>query len=172
MSKKKAKSHNTLSKSKFKKIVCKQQCLLCDRNKPTFCYTKLYKHNPDGFMSKMLPNLINNNELFAMLLTNPSATKVVYLCNMFKRLVCKSGVCKSCNISETNIIQCITHFIHQAGYLSETTGENKISNKKKPSPPKPCVMMSENLDFKKEVDKILENYSEQQNQAGGAITSP
>lgn len=184
MSKKKGEARSrTLSKRKFKRIVCQQQCLLCDSNKPSFCYPK-YASAPNKFMEILLPTLIMHNHTFSGIVTNEAATGARIFQNMFKRLICDTGICKNCPASRKQVEACMTHFLIQAGYLKNQIQQqspskkifriinNKpVKKKTPPPPPKPFVIMSGNQEFTKEVQKILENYPEEQNQAGGAITS-
>lgn len=157
-----------LSRKKFKKLICKQQCIIGCVNKPVFCYSKLYKHNSIDFEIKALTSFKNNSSLLSALLRNQSVGDTKLIHKTFKRIVCDLGFCGGCTASSKDISNCIRLFRTQFGHIRKDI--TTVINKKYSPPPVVYVMMSDNIEFKQEVDKILENFNKQQNQAGGPFT--
>ena len=176
-----------LSKSRFKSTVC-NQCGLCNKHKPKFCWATLYKNNSKIFINQILPNLIEQNELAAGLVSaeTNATTKIVQ--QVFKKLICSTGVCQGCLVSRKDVMHCINLFKDQAGYVKTLPKSNiKISDLKSNKKQKGkkgkskknkqkikavvTVMMSDNPAFVEEVQRILEDYNKQQNKIREAFTA-
>lgn len=154
------------SKIEFISNVCVDKCFICSDHglNPTFCYGQLYKKNPKEFIDAVLENYMDNwQDLIS--LQQSSYTSDEDMLELFRKVVCSTYVCKSCKASDFDVFLCISKFIDQTE--SAESYNKSAKDTKKASP---CVFTHKNLKFNEEIDRILENYSKQQNIGGGIIT--
>lgn len=155
----------TVSKKRFKKEFCRS-CGVCVTGfKPKFCYTFLYQEDPELFEKEIFPRIIaNKRELKELRKNKPSNTIMAY--GKFAETFCDNKACMKhrCPMDTSEIDKCLALFIKQSeGNLNSARFK---APKRKKIEATMAVILSDNVDFEKEVHNILENYNKQHDKIG------
>ena len=178
------------NKKEFYDVLC-QNCQICPKPDPSFCYANLYKHEPKPFINKVFNNLREIRDAYRKQGKSMRSISI----DQFKNIVCKTGICFNGDIEAGAICeadkQCYQAFrkqmgIENGGIVYEINKKNLITfknnapnkkytahNKRRKKRKKkrrvfaayPSFFMSDNAEFQKDVKKILYgNHDSQQNQ--------
>ena len=166
MSKKSRK--NKMDVTKFKSVIC-SQCSLCAKGfNPKFCFRTLYKRNPDKFISIVKSKLDEHMmyvKQFAVLPLDQLFNNMV-TATVFRNIFCSKEICVGCKAGPDEVGMCITRFKLQVDgdrRLKSPGNIRIIKSNKSKEVPKVTVFMSDNPEFKSEVNRILENFNKQSN---------
>ncbi len=163
------KRNKKMDKHKFKLAVC-VSCDICAYGfKPKFCFNKVYKKNPNRFMSYVPKMLIEHNQLLQSVAdADPTANYMAGA--IFKKIFCDANSCHGCMGNVKQIVKCLNMFKVQASggtdslIVSTKKKYKKIKNKKKKKNKVPAtvtIISSQNDIFLKEVDRILADHAKQ-----------
>jgi len=86
--KKNRKIRKNYNKKEFVEVFC-QTCLVCQKPKPEFCYSNLYKHDPKPFINKVFNNLIDIHAAYQAMGRSMKSMSV----EQFQNVVCRTGIC-------------------------------------------------------------------------------
>ena len=153
------------SKAEFVTAVCINKCFICSGADldPTFCYD-LYKKKPKIFMDSILDNFMDFWQEMVGLQNSYDVADEEML-KLFRAVVCDANICKRCAATDYDVYLCIAKFMEQN---ESVLGEPWPKKPKRA--PEPCLFAHKDVKFNEEIDRILENYSKQQNTGGGTIT--
>jgi hypothetical protein len=162
----KNKQNKSYTEKQFGEIIC-SSCKLCEADDPSFCYSELYRRNPEVFINKVYPNLFSLNNLF----TINNRSKLTLTQETFKRYVCETCLCfdglEKCRDCEL-AFDCYKLFIDQISQTKQEKKNKKVidfisakqtrKQKKKGTyvvAPYASFFSSKNEAFEKEIKRIL-----------------
>lgn len=167
--KKKKKKKNGYNKKEFLAIVC-DQCRVCNTKKPSYCYEIVYKEWPDFFMQTIFPGLVG----YRSWLDKAKSSVDSILISHFREMFCHSGICgPGHKMNCQHAYECFNAFRKQSTGL-KVEDRRAVKSGPKILEAYPTFFMSENEDFRKEVEEILSDGNrdiEQDSSEGSTISS-
>ncbi len=154
--KKNKRERKKYNKQQFVGIIC-AQCAICALDEPTYCYNVAYLEDHKMFMSDVYPRLLK----FAARIDKEGYPKGFINIMRFREVFCYSGICgKGYKSTCEDALRCFNAFRDQVDGIGIPDGKKKKKKKKqKREPvvfePYPTFFISDNEEFKKEVEEIL-----------------
>jgi len=172
MARRKKKKNKKMDKHKFKLAVC-TSCDICAFGfKPKFCFNKVYKKNPNRFMSHV-PDMLREHNALIQSVADADPTANYMAGSIFKKIFCDANACHGCEGNVHQVVKCLNMFKLQASGGTDSLivstvkkfkkVKNRNKNNKSKVPAVVTIISSQNDKFLKEVDRILANHAKQSN---------